>query len=281
MLTEKNEDIQVALLKWLYEARSQNLSLMSIVLQEKAKVFVDALGVTDYSGSDDLSMSLVKTFLCKIGHLLLSIVRVLRKAVCCRRKKEAEYLLPLTVGHVVNMGLSTQNEFEHPEFKLQWETWPDTGNNQASLNNGSIRVDSQGNCELVQPEEGGEEDFFKDMVPQIRKPKKVFIKSDSKEPERDFASSNRLAMDPRAVLVEPDLGIIDDDPSNWEDNENLDELWDPDQLIREKKRAEHEKRRAEHQRRKLEKESRRTSRPESLSNMMLNLSDSKDKHKYS
>ncbi|CAL1282262.1 unnamed protein product [Larinioides sclopetarius] len=210
-------------------------------------------------------MSLVKTFLCKIGHLLLSIVRVLRKAVCCRRKKEAEYLLPMTVGHVVNMGLSTQNEFEHPEFKSQWETWPDTGNNQTSLNNGSIRSDSQGNCELVQQEEGGEEDFFKDMVPQIRKPKKVFIKGDLKEQEQDFVSSNRLAMDPRAVLVEPDLGIIDDGPSNWEDNENLDELWDPDQLIREKKRAEHEQRRAEHQRRKLEKESRRTSRPESLS----------------
>ncbi|KAF8790823.1 receptor-binding cancer antigen expressed on SiSo cells-like [Argiope bruennichi] len=226
-------------------------------------------------------MSLVKTFLYKIGHLLLSIVRILRKAICCRRKKEAEYLLPLTVGHVIDMELIKQNEYEHPEFKSQWETWPDSGNNQTSLNNGGIRTDSQADSELGQPEEGGEEDFFKDMVPQIRKPKKVFIKNDLKESELDFASSNRLAMDPRAVLMEPDLGIIDDGPSNWEDNENLDELWDPDQLIREKKRAEHEKRRAEHQRRKLEKESRRTCRPESLSNMMLNLSDSKDKHKYS
>ncbi|GFT72793.1 uncharacterized protein NPIL_336731 [Nephila pilipes] len=225
-------------------------------------------------------MDVVKTFFYRIGHFLLSIVRVLRKALCCRRKKEAEYLLPMTVGHVIDMEKTSENEYGSAEFRSQWEAWPDSGNNLVSSNNGIIRTDSESDSQSAQRDDSSPEDFFKDMVPQIRKPKKVFVKSDFKEQEQEKISSNRLAMDPKAILVEPDLGVIDDGPSNWEDSENMEELWDPDNLIREKKRAEQEKRRAEHQRRKLEKENRRASRPESLSSMMLSLSDSKDKHKY-
>ncbi|GIY05620.1 uncharacterized protein CDAR_91041 [Caerostris darwini] len=221
-------------------------------------------------------MSLVKTFFYKIGRLLLSIVRILRKAVCCRRKKDAEYLLPMTIGHTVDMEQITQNE-----FVSQWETWPDTRNNMTSFNDGNTRSESESDSQLAQSDGANHEDFFKDMVPQIRKPKKVFIKNDTKEQEPSRISSNRLAMDPKAILAEPDLGIIEDNPSNWEDNENVDGLWDPDKLIREKKRAEQERRRADHERRKLEKENRKLSKPESLSSMMLSLSDSKDKHKYS
>lgn len=84
------------------------------------------------------------------------------------------------------------------------------------------------------------------------------------------------------TFQEPDLGIIDDCPSNWEDGENLEDDWDPNQLIRETKRAEREKRLAEHQRRKQERESRRASKPNSVNNIaILNLSDSKDKTKSS
>ncbi|GBO05569.1 hypothetical protein AVEN_170910-1 [Araneus ventricosus] len=53
MRTQKNENIKVNLLRWLNEARSQNLPLKGYVLQEKAKVFVDALSVTDFTGSND------------------------------------------------------------------------------------------------------------------------------------------------------------------------------------------------------------------------------------
>ncbi|GFY75400.1 uncharacterized protein TNIN_321641 [Trichonephila inaurata madagascariensis] len=225
-------------------------------------------------------MDVVKTFFYRIGHFLLSIVRVLRKALCCRRKKEAEYLLPMTIGHVVDMGQISENEYGGSEFRSQWEAWPDSDNNLVSSNNGNTRTDSESDSQSAQHDDSSHEDFFKDMVPQIRKPKKIFVKSDFKEQEQEKISSNRLAMDPKAILVEPDLGVIDDGPSNWEDSENMEELWDPDKLIREKKRAEQEKRRAEHQRRKLEMENRRVSKPESLSSMMLSLSDSKDKHKY-
>lgn len=59
-------------------------------------------------------------------------------------------------------------------------------------------------------------------------------------------------------------------------------MWDPNQLIRETKRAEREKRLAEHQRRKQERENRRASKHDSSGNVaILNLSDSRDKAKFS
>ncbi|XP_042902295.1 tigger transposable element-derived protein 4-like [Parasteatoda tepidariorum] len=52
MRTGGNEEIEVALLRWVREARSQNLPLTGHVLQEKAKVFADALGVTNFASSN-------------------------------------------------------------------------------------------------------------------------------------------------------------------------------------------------------------------------------------
>lgn len=48
MRTAKNEDVEVALLRWIKEARSQNIILTGAVLQEKAKFFGEALGVSDF-----------------------------------------------------------------------------------------------------------------------------------------------------------------------------------------------------------------------------------------
>ncbi|GIY97804.1 uncharacterized protein CEXT_575611 [Caerostris extrusa] len=211
----------------------------------------------------------------------------------------------MTIGHTVDMEQITQNE-----FVSQWETWPDTRNNMTSFNDGNTRSESESDSQLAQSDGANHEDFLKTWYLRYENLKEfvfhllallrkfiqtaiyhaatyvilsifVFIKSDTKEQEPSRISSNRLAMDPKAILAEPDLGIIEDNPSNWEDNENVDELWDPDNLIREKKRAEQERRRADHERRKLEKENRKLSKPESLSSLMLSLSDSKDKHKYS
>jgi len=48
MRTGKNEDIEVALLRWIQEVRSENIVLTGNVLQEKAKHFAEALGVNDF-----------------------------------------------------------------------------------------------------------------------------------------------------------------------------------------------------------------------------------------
>lgn len=50
--TGRNEDVEVSLLRWIREARIQNLPLSGAVLQEKAKFFADALGLGDFSCSN-------------------------------------------------------------------------------------------------------------------------------------------------------------------------------------------------------------------------------------
>lgn len=208
-------------------------------------------------------MNIIKKFLSRIGHLLLSFVRVLRRAVCCRKRKE-DHLLPMTISQISDAESQKMNEAY--EIQSHWEAWPETENTSPSTSCSNIQDKTSGHLE--------ENDFFKDMVPQIRKPKKLYIKKN--EDERDEFISNRLAMDPKAILSGPDLGVIDDNPSNWEDIENSIEAWDPNQLIRETKMAERKKRLAEHQRRKQERESRRASRQDSSGS--LNLANSYASH---
>lgn len=52
MRAGKNEDVEVALLRWIREARSQNIILTGTILQEKAKFFGEALGVGDFMCSN-------------------------------------------------------------------------------------------------------------------------------------------------------------------------------------------------------------------------------------
>ncbi|KAG8195976.1 hypothetical protein JTE90_028950 [Oedothorax gibbosus] len=220
-------------------------------------------------------MSLVKTLFCKFGQLLLSIVRSLRKAICCRRKKEQEYLLPMTVGQIIGADQNREPNYGNAEYKSQWDAWPEA--EPSIINNRDLQTSSESEVQDTISEHT-QEDFFKDMVPQIRRPKKLYIPKDDKDLEKEKKISNRLAMDPKAILLGPDLGIMEENSSTWEESESL-SAWDADLLIQEKKKDQQEKRRADHQRRKMEKESRKSSGPETLTNM-LNL-DSKDKNKYS
>ena len=45
MGTEKNKDVEVTLLHWIREARNQNIILIEPILQEKTKIFREALGI--------------------------------------------------------------------------------------------------------------------------------------------------------------------------------------------------------------------------------------------
>jgi len=185
----------------------------------------------------------------------------------------------MTIGDVIELEQNQENMYDNSELKSQWDSWPEV-NSPNHLNCQVARTDLDSESQINQAEDENQEDFFKDMVPQIRKQKKILVRNNISD-EQETCPPNRLGMDPSGILISSELGVIDDNPSNWEDSENSEQLWDPDALIREKKRAEQEKRRAEHQRRKLEKENRRSSKPESLSSIMLSLSESKDKHKYS
>ncbi|KFM78629.1 Receptor-binding cancer antigen, partial [Stegodyphus mimosarum] len=176
-------------------------------------------------------MNVVKNLLCRFGHLLLNVIQAIRRAICCRKRKEPEYILPLTITHVVDM---EQNK---------WDVWPETENRVPLNNSNTVRSDKEPESSMFQQQQlqqqDEQEDFFKDMVPQIRKPKKLYIRNEVRDSDQARSSSNRLAMDPKAILPGPDLGVIEDNPSNWE-SENLDEIWDPDVLLKESKMAERE-----------------------------------------
>lgn len=216
-------------------------------------------------------MSLVSTFFLKIWHLLLSLLRLLRRAVCCRRKRhDTDMLLPMTTNELRYASPSSAgySSSQDPEFQ-NWEVWNE--NEQASatasigveceqrrLSNGAV-AGLRSISKDAQKED--DEDYFADMVPRFKKPKKIIVRNSDENLGSGAGCSSRLSMDPRILPVQgAELGVLEDNPSSWEDSEILEELWDPDSLIREKRLAEREKRLAEHQRRKLEKENRRLSK---------------------
>lgn len=49
--TGRNEDVEIALLRWIETAKSQNLDLTGPIIQKKAHFFADALGVTNFACS--------------------------------------------------------------------------------------------------------------------------------------------------------------------------------------------------------------------------------------
>lgn len=51
MRVASNEELETALFRWVNEVRNQNLPITGTILQEKARFFADALGITDFCGS--------------------------------------------------------------------------------------------------------------------------------------------------------------------------------------------------------------------------------------
>lgn len=238
-------------------------------------------------------VNFAKALATKVWKVVLGIFGVLRRAMCCFRKRRRASDVGLPVYLTAHDAKPCVMQQLGDDLQ-SWEWNEDDGPI-------SVQVDSAGNVGLTIPTVAGAQrhpaagngpssvrpsaassrgggdqrrdsqseddvDFFKDMAPTNIRQKKYVPRTEDTQGGSGAASSgalsSRLKFDARAVLPYQgaDLGVLEDDDlaameASWEDQAEL----EVDSAIREKRQAERERRIAEHQRRKREKEQQRGS----------------------
>ncbi|XP_012251646.1 receptor-binding cancer antigen expressed on SiSo cells [Athalia rosae] len=194
----------------------------------------------------------------RIKALLLLILGIFRRAMCCfrrRRRSSCESIPLLAVGVVPN------NVNNHVELE-QWAQWeenpvvvvPDKPENivQAKIEQYRQQVAKppEPHDEEVQP------DFFEDMTPRITRQTKILIRSKPKEEVTRNTSKFAVLTEP---VLSTELGEWEDNTAGWE-SETVEELADPNEALREQRRRERHQRMLEQQQRRMD----RTARPQPL-----------------
>uniref|UniRef100_L7M040 Putative receptor-binding cancer antigen n=1 Tax=Rhipicephalus pulchellus TaxID=72859 RepID=L7M040_RHIPC len=230
-------------------------------------------------------VNFAKALVTKVWKLVLGFFGVLRRAMCCFRKRRRASDVGLPV-YLTAHGTEPCTMQQLTDDLQSWDSWNeengpvsvqvDSSGNQGtaggaqrhaaavngpmsgrpsgpgSRGSGDQRRDSQSDDDV---------DFFKDMTPtNIRQKKYIPRAEDGLGAMPGAGFSSRLKFDARAVLPYQgaELGVLEDHDdtveASWEDQAEL----EVDSAIREKRQAERERRIAEHQRRKREKEQLRT-----------------------
>lgn len=230
-------------------------------------------------------VNFAKALVTKVWKLVLGFFGVLRRAMCCFRKRRRASDVGLPV-YLTAHGTEPCSVQQLTDDLQSWDSWNeengpvsvqvDSSGNQgtaggsqrhAAVGNGpsSGRPSGPGNRgagDLRQDSQSDDDvDFFKDMAPtNIRQKKYILRNEDGLGGVPSGGLSSRLKFDARAVLPYQgaELGVLEDSgdtaEASWEDEAEL----EVDSAIREKRQAERERRIAEHQRRKREKEQQRT-----------------------
>ncbi|XP_077517552.1 uncharacterized protein LOC144128208 [Amblyomma americanum] len=236
-------------------------------------------------------VNFAKALATKVWKVVLGFFGVLRRAMCCFRKRRRAS----DVGLPVYLTAHDAKPCVMQQLGDDLQSW-DWNEDDGPI---SVQVDSAGNGGLIPPTAPGAQrhaaagngpssarpsatgtrgsgdqrrdsqseddvDFFKDMAPTNIRQKKYVPRTEDTHGGSGAGSSgglsSRLKFDARAVLPYQgaDLGVLEDDDlaameASWEDQAEL----EVDSAIREKRQAERERRIAEHQRRKREKEQQR------------------------
>ncbi|CAH1774595.1 unnamed protein product [Owenia fusiformis] len=203
--------------------------------------------------------------------------RLFRRAICRVKghRRDSGTILPLANKHLEAVSSVQQSFPGNEEVEMQsWDNWGGEeqplgvavqdhhGNIAPATNHTSNNIISNShhssNRKSAEPEEEPDLDFFQDMAPSYKKPKKVLVKK-----RQDLNSgqsgnmSSRLAMHTVAPAASADLDEWQDDTNAW-DEEDEDLSLEAEATIKEKRRLERERRQLEHQKRKLEKEAQRS-----------------------
>lgn len=202
----------------------------------------------------------------RLKALFLLVLGVIKRALCCfrRRRRASGDPIPLTaVGVVPNNVISIEGS------DLQsWNSWDDspdsviTERSQSTIQQ-QIDLYRQQSTRRASESEEPQPDFFEDMAPHITKQTKIILKpKDMEAPAWNdpVSSCLTLAMDP-VSFTSPDLGTWEDTPG-WEDQTQED--WDPDQILKEKRRLERQRRLLEQQQKRQEREQLKMARPVAL-----------------
>lgn len=141
----------------------------------------------------------VKVIINKFKTLILFVISLFRKALCCirPRRRLSRDSVPLThVGIVPNQeyGMNSINEFQ------EWSEWDNSVDNFGDPKTRTIQQQIEiyrkqaVAARQMQNEQGDDqqEDLFGDMAPQITKQKKVFVSVDSP----NNGNSARFNMEP-------------------------------------------------------------------------------------
>lgn len=135
----------------------------------------------------------------KLKSLLLLIVGVFRRALCCFRRKRlnSEDCIPLTTIGIV------PNKQNAPYENESWNNWEDKAENQKpnsiqqhiELYRQQTLLARQKSTEKEEPLEV--EKFFEDMTPRITKQTKLFLNSG----ENNESNNSRLNFNPQGVIA--------------------------------------------------------------------------------
>lgn len=205
----------------------------------------------------------------RLKALFLLVLGVVKRALCCfrRRRRASGDPIPLTAVGVVPNNVTSVEERAAPDLQ-SWNSWDDnpvsviTDRSQNAVQQ-QIDMYRQQAARHGSDSDEPQPDFFEDMTPRITKQTKFILKGkeDNAPSWNDSASSRlTLTMDP-VIYTSPDLGTWEDTPG-WEDQARED--WDPDTILREKRRLERQRRLAEQQQKRQEREQLKMNRPVAL-----------------
>ncbi|XP_019383626.1 PREDICTED: receptor-binding cancer antigen expressed on SiSo cells [Gavialis gangeticus] len=203
-------------------------------------------------------MAITQFRLFKICTCLATVLSFIKRLICRsgrgRKLSGDQITLPTTVDY----SSVPKSEVE------DWTSWDEDAPTSVKIEGGNGNVAMQQNAlEQMEP------DYFKDMMPTIRKAQKIVIKKreplNFAVPDGSTGFSSRLAatQDIPFINQSPELGDLE----TWQENSNAweegeDAAWQAEEVLRQQKIAEREKRAAEQQRKKMEKEAQRLMKKE-------------------
>ncbi|KAM7348670.1 uncharacterized protein ACRADG_007928 [Cochliomyia hominivorax] len=164
----------------------------------------------------------------QIKVLILSIVGLLRRALCCfSRKRKPSYSEPMTNVVVQSNMSSTQRTQRNTAPERDWNSWDDTPRTVEE----HIEQYRQQIAKPPTPQtEEQEPDFFKELTPVI-KPQLKYYLGDDNQTNTNFSRLEAKTDVPIALNAELE-DWVDEDTGDWEEMDTE----QAKQLIREKRR---------------------------------------------
>ncbi|XP_075232723.1 receptor-binding cancer antigen expressed on SiSo cells isoform X2 [Lycorma delicatula] len=193
----------------------------------------------------------------RLKALMLIILGLVKRSLCCfkRRRRLSCDSEPLT-----NVGVVSNYETKKKYDELQsWNTWEDPVSVVTDHTPNTVQhyIEMYRQQQVAQKvEEEPQTDFFQDMTPQITRQKKILVKNEFDKVSATEVSSRLTFTQDAVPLPDTELGCWEEreGTGSWEEAEQ----WNPEEMVREKRRLERERRLAEQAKKRTEREQLKT-----------------------
>ncbi|KAI1305173.1 hypothetical protein HDE_01471 [Halotydeus destructor] len=229
-------------------------------------------------------MTVFATAFLRLKRIFLTILGMLRRAMCCRKRRNSDSLLPVTVESTKQAPDHRQISSNYSSSSTSWQAYNQPSYNQPNYVTPNFSQASSGQFEKsaqapfadggrtlvpsgqdnkrdsIQDDEDQEPDFFTDMAPKIKKQKKVLL-ANGRDSNSPHSTVNKFGVDVIATIpASSELGTIDDTLGPTTGDGWGEEPLDIDQSIREARETERLRRLAEHKRLRESKEKEKRTR---------------------